>query len=48
MDGAKADEIRAWLLKALHDLQAAEWLLTRPDPLCSAAGFHSQQAGEKV
>ena len=48
MDEAKADEIRAWLRKALHDLQAAEWLLARSDPLCSAAGFHAQQAGEKV
>ncbi|MFQ5855109.1 MAG: HEPN domain-containing protein [Anaerolineae bacterium] len=48
MDEAKADEIRAWLLKALHDLQSAEWLLARPDPLCSAAGFHCQQAGEKA
>jgi len=48
MDEAKADEIRAWLLKALHDLQSAEWLLARPDPLCGAAGFHCQQAGEKA
>lgn len=32
----------------MHDLQSAEWLLARPNPLCSAAGFHSQQAGEKV
>ena len=48
MNDAKVDEIRAWLLKALHDLQAAEWLLARPDPLCSAAGFHCQQAAEKA
>ncbi len=48
MDDAKADEIRTWLLKALHDLQSAEWLLVRPDPLCSAASFHCQQAGEKA
>jgi HEPN domain-containing protein len=48
MDEAKADEIRAWLLKGLHDLQSAEWLLARPEPLCSAAGFHCQQAGEKA
>ncbi len=48
MNEAKADEIWAWLRKALHDLQSAEWLLLRPDPLCNAAGFHSQQAAEKV
>lgn len=48
MDEAKAEEIRAWLLKALHDLESAEWLLARPEPLCSAAGFHCQQASEKA
>lgn len=48
MNEAKADEVRAWLRKALHDLQSAEWLLARPDPLSSAAGFHCQQAAEKV
>lgn len=48
MDEAKAGEIRAWLRTALQDLQSAEWLLARPDPLCSAAGFHCQQAGEKA
>lgn len=48
MDEATILEIQAWLLKAQHDLESAEWLLARAIPLCSAASFHSQQAGEKV
>ena len=48
MDEAKLYEIRAWLAKAWHDLQSAEWLMARPDPLCDAAGFHCQQAAEKT
>jgi HEPN domain-containing protein len=48
MNEAKIAEIQAWLLKAQQDLESAEWLLARAIPLCSAAGFHSQQAGEKV
>ncbi len=48
MDEAKVHEIRAWLTKALHDLQAAERLLIGPDPLCDAAAFHCQQAAEKA
>jgi HEPN domain-containing protein len=48
MDEAKAHEIRAWLAKAWHDLRSAERLLTGPDPLCDAAGFHCQQVAEKA
>jgi HEPN domain-containing protein len=48
MDEAKVYEIRAWLSKALHDLHSAERLLTGPDPLCDAAGFHCQQVAEKT
>ncbi len=48
MDEAKAQEICAWLSKALQDLQAAEWLLARPEPLSDAAGFHCQQVAEKA
>ena len=48
MDQAKADEIRAWLPKGRHDLQSAEWLQARPDPLCKAAAFHCQQASGKA
>ena len=48
MDEAKVHEIRAWLRKALHDLHSAERLLTGPDPLCDAAGFHCQQVAEKA
>jgi len=48
MDNAKATEVRGWLAKAQHDLQAAERLLTGSVPLCNAAGFHCQQAAEKL
>lgn len=48
MNEAKLHEIRNWLAKAVHDLQSAEWLLARPDPLCNAAGFHCQQVVEKA
>ena len=48
MDEAKLHEIHSWLAKAVHDLQSAEWLMARPDPLCNAAGFHCQQVAEKA
>ncbi|HHB90828.1 MAG TPA: HEPN domain-containing protein [Anaerolineae bacterium] len=48
MSEAKTDEVRAWLNKSHHDLEAAEWLLARPKPLTTAAGFHAQQAAEKA
>jgi HEPN domain-containing protein len=48
MTDPKQDEIRAWLIKARLDLDAAAWLLTSPNALYGAVGFHSQQAAEKA
>ncbi|MBS1253404.1 MAG: hypothetical protein MAG451_02453 [Anaerolineales bacterium] len=48
MDEAKVQETRAWLTKAFHDLESAEWLLARSDPLREAAAFHCQQTAEKA
>ena len=48
MEEAKLHEVQAWLHKALHDLHSAERLLSGPDPLCAAAGFHCQQVAEKA
>lgn len=48
MDEAKIQETRAWLTKAVHDLESAEWLLARSDPLREAAAFHCQQTAEKA
>lgn len=45
---AKIKETRAWLEKAVQDLQAAKWLLASPDALYNAVGFHCQQAAEKT
>jgi len=47
-DGAKIKETHAWLEKAKQDLQSAKWLLSSPDPLYNAVGFHCQQAAEKM
>ncbi|NOX62541.1 MAG: HEPN domain-containing protein [Chloroflexi bacterium] len=48
MEQAKVEEICSWVKKAQHDIESAEWLLLRPEPLCNAAGFHCQQAAEKM
>lgn len=48
MQPAKTREIRSWLSKARQDLRSAEWLLTSPDQLYSAVGFHCQQSAEKA
>lgn len=45
---AKINETRAWLEKAVQDLQSAKWLLSSPDALYNAVGFHCQQAAEKT
>jgi HEPN domain-containing protein len=44
---AKIQETLAWLQKAYQDLQSAKWLLSSPDSLFNAVGFHCQQAAEK-
>jgi len=48
MDEAKRLEIQSWLIKAQQDLRTAEWLVTSPDHLYNAVGFHCQQAAEKA
>jgi len=47
MDEAKRLEIHAWLAKAQQDLRSAIWLISSPDHLYNAVGFHCQQAAEK-
>lgn len=41
-------ETRAWFVKAVNDLRAAEALLANSPPLFDEAVFHCQQAAEKV
>jgi HEPN domain-containing protein len=48
MDETKRQEIQAWLVKAHQDMRSAEWLLSSPDRLYNAVGFHCQQAAEKA
>ncbi len=37
-----------WLVRAEHDLRAARYLLTMPDPPPESVGFHAQQCAEKA
>lgn len=48
MDDAKADLVRAWLLKARRDLGAARSLASHRQPYLDVAVFHCQQAAEKA
>jgi HEPN domain-containing protein len=45
---AKIEETRAWTEKANQDLLSAKWLLSSPDALFNAVGFHCQQSAEKT
>lgn len=47
-DPERVAEARAWLTKALSDLQAGEHLLTANPPIVGLALFHAQQAAEKA
>ncbi len=47
-DPIRVQETRAWLLRALHDLRAAELLLKGEAALPDVAVFHCQQAAEKA
>ena len=47
MDDAKRELVRAWLVKAHHDLLSAHKLSEGPDPLLDTAMYHCQQAAEK-
>jgi HEPN domain-containing protein len=48
MKSPKIEEVNSWLAKARQDINAADWLLTSPQPLYGAVGFHCQQAAEKL
>lgn len=48
MENPKIAEVHSWLEKARQDLEAAAWLLSSPQHLYNAVGFHSQQTAEKV
>jgi HEPN domain-containing protein len=48
MDEAKGDLVRAWLLKAQHDLASARKLASGSNPILDTAVYHCQQVGEKV
>lgn len=48
MDEDKKLEVSAWLTKSQQDLKSAEWLISSPDNLYNAVGFHCQQAAEKA
>lgn len=47
MPPEQLEEIRAWLTKASHDLQAAEYLTGAAEPLFDVVVYHCQQAMEK-
>ena len=48
MGDAKRKLVRAWLVKAEHDLGSARKLSADPGPLLDTAIFHCQQAAEKA
>ena len=48
MDEARLDLIRVWMVKAVHDLDAARTLASDSKRLLDAAIFHCQQAAEKA
>ncbi|HWE39590.1 MAG TPA: HEPN domain-containing protein [Isosphaeraceae bacterium] len=48
MDEAKAEQVRKWLTKASHDLDAAKALASDEIAILDAASYHCQQAAEKA
>ncbi|MGH7598574.1 MAG: HEPN domain-containing protein [bacterium] len=48
MDETKRDLLKAWLVKAQHDLAAARKLSAEPDSYLDTAIYHCQQAAEKA
>jgi HEPN domain-containing protein len=48
LDPELVAETRGWMIKATHDLRAAETLAAASPPLNDEAVFHSQQAAEKA
>ena len=47
-DPQRVADTRDWLLKASHDIDAAERLLEGDEPLTDVAVFHCQQGAEKA
>ena len=48
MDSTKRDSVKAWLIKAQHDLAAAHRLSEEPQSYLDTAIYHCQQAAEKA
>lgn len=48
MDEAKRGLVKAWLVKADHDLATARKMATEPDVYLDTAIYHCQQAAEKA
>ena len=48
MDDAARELVRAWLIKARHDLATARKLAADPDPYLDTAIYHCQQTAEKA
>ena len=48
MDEAKRDLVKAWLIKAQHDLASARKLSVEPESYLDTAIYHCQQAAEKA
>ncbi|MBI2432887.1 MAG: HEPN domain-containing protein [Candidatus Hydrogenedentes bacterium] len=48
MDEAKCDLVRAWLIKARHDLDTAHQISGLPQGHLDVAIYHCQQAAEKA
>jgi len=46
-DPERVADTRSWLVKAQHDLRAADALLAGDEPLPDVAAYHAQQAAEK-
>lgn len=48
MDEAKRDLVKAWLIKAQHDLASARKLSDEPESYLDTAIYHCHQAAEKA
>jgi HEPN domain-containing protein len=48
MPPEQIEEIRAWLVKAVRDLEAAKLLVEAEEPLLDIAVYHCQQSMEKA
>jgi len=48
MDEAKRNLVKAWLIKAQHDLAVARKLSVEPESYLDSAIYHCQQTAEKA